>query len=250
MLTGCPSTLVSIFAFRSEVSQAANMSTIPTFPNQEQILRSHTHAAYDGAFYHLRTIDRILKQPLLNHPSDSASIDEETRREIRNLWSEVHWHTRAFFWELAALFDTLLRWANERYELGALKRHDFKWWDEKGKKGLAIRTAGKDPDDWNAKRELIDGIWKSAWFNDVSEYRNHSHEAFLTQIAEYEAVPNNGKFEPVRFARTSLVAVGKVRQQDQLDLVGQLDDYLTKMGVEANKIFDTALLQSPNTKED
>jgi hypothetical protein len=207
----------------------------------EQVLESYVRQCHAGAVYHFQTIDGLLKDPLMNHTSDSVSIDEDTRRRVIGCWQEVHWHTRAFFWELIAMFDTSLRWANTRYQLGT---DYFRWRDDRHRKGLYYIEKGAA---WTLKKEIINRMWQSEWFQEIRKFRNHSHEGFFSYLAEYQCVPEHGQFKPVKFSRTTLLPVKGTSQLEKLDLIGRLDDYLTKIEAEANRIFDVDITASQIT---
>jgi hypothetical protein len=204
------------------------------------IYHSYAKSAFRGADFHLNRIKKLLNHPLMQHPPESDSIDEETRQKIENSWNAIHWHTRSFFWELVAVFDTLLRWANSRYDLGANSFYDFKWRDDQRKTGFFYATAHNDVDEWADKRKIMDEIWKEEWFQDVRKFRNYAHQGFIPQNVWTENIAlGNGKYKPVRVSWVSLPCLPGMKPQYLLDLPSQLTEYLKTMGAEAKKLFDS-----------
>jgi hypothetical protein len=208
--------------------------------NNAVTYQSYANAAFRGADFHLNTIESILKHPVMQPSADSTdSIDQAISEQARRAQDALVWHTRGFFWELIAVFDTVLRWANERYGLGANSYYDFKWKGDKKKPGLCDATPQHDPSEWATKKEIIEGIWAEQWFKDVREFRNYAHEGFVSPILEYQCEAlGEGKFRPVKFSRISLQNIPKVTPQYALDLPAQLTDYLTRMGAKARKLFE------------
>jgi hypothetical protein len=166
--------------------------------NEDQMFESFVRNAHAGAVYHLQTIHGLLKDPSMNNPSDSMSIDEDTRRRVGDCWARVHWHSRAFFWELVAMFDTALRWANARYQLDTKY---FKWKNDKKEIGLYYIEKGAA---WAIKKEIINQMWETEWFHEIMKFRNHSHQGFLSYLAEYQCVPENGQSSRLSFLEPAL----------------------------------------------
>ena len=92
----------------------------------------------------------------------------------------IHFHVRAFFWELTAVFDAVVRWAYKEYALRADSFYDLKW--------AKLYPQESAVDGWKMKRDQINTIWTSDWFFEVRTYRNYSHESYLRQDALGTAV--------------------------------------------------------------
>jgi hypothetical protein len=106
-------------------------------------LVTHARAALAGAQYHL---DRVQEQ---------VSTWRRTTNSDRANKNILHWHLRAFFWELHATMETT--W-------GALRSSKSK-------------TTSQCAELERAKNEQ--------WWNEVEEWRNFSHRAFLFVQGEY-----------------------------------------------------------------
>jgi hypothetical protein len=116
--------------------------------NEDQMFESFVRNAHAGAVYHFQTIHGRLRDPSMNSPSDSMSIDEDTRR-------------------------------NAKY---------FKWRNDKKQIGLYYIEKGAA---WAIKKEIINQMWETEWFHEIMKFRNHSHQGFLSYLAEYQCMPEN-----------------------------------------------------------
>jgi hypothetical protein len=110
---------------------------LPVYPVVD--LAEHARAALAGAEYHYRRVARICEGWSRTPGSDRANPNE------------LHWHLRAFFWELVAVLDTL--------------------------KAIPSLNAGK-------RRVIVDAK-ASDWYAEVDEWRNFAHRAFLFVQGEF-----------------------------------------------------------------
>ena len=144
-------------------------------------LEDSVFAALAGAAYHLGRVNTYLtdltsiKDVLLQGTQRPGSQQEEQR--LTNL---IHWHLRAFLWEMVATFDTLLQWANQRYDLG-YEPHQVRWDNiERPKKR-------NDSDDWRETLRKLKTTNYSSWYTQVCHYRNYAHWSFHFVQMEYSA---------------------------------------------------------------
>jgi hypothetical protein len=117
------------------------ISPLEVYPSVDLV--AHARAALAGARYHL---DRVQEQ---------VSTWRRTPNSYQANSNILHWHLRAFFWELTATMETT--W-------GALKCSKTKMTSQ-----CAELERAKD----------------EAWWNEVDEWRNFSHRAFLFVQGEY-----------------------------------------------------------------
>ncbi len=199
----------------------------PLFTVNLPVMRLDTfaHSAFSGASYHLDQIREIIQKPgMQTMPSDyrdNPSLDKELKRQLQVDANLFFWHLRAFFWELVASFDTMLQWANQRYEL-EIPEHDVRWTTIRQKANSSTR----DPTEWRAKYIALSNAWNSAWYFEVRNYRNFAHRAFLFTENWYQQHEEQGKSE----YRLSGIQLIPVRQgQPFVDIMEQLSNYLEEM---------------------
>jgi len=184
------------------------------------------HSAFIGAVYHLARIRDFVASPCLQTTwSEDTDLDETTKRKCQTDLNQFHWHTRAFFWELVASFDTMLQWANRRYGLGVCE-HQVKW-------KRIPRKSSKDQAEWDVKYALLESAWNSEWFYETRMYRNFSHRGFLLVQGEYD--DHLGKSKPT--LRLIWLIPAREGQQEYVDLLQQLSQYLEHMRQLGEKVF-------------
>lgn len=105
-------------------------------------LREDAHTAVAGAKYHLGVMEEILGC--------------KNWRSEGNV-NRLHWHLRAFFWELVAAMDTTR---------------------------MAIKKDAGSPEYLQHSKVLQAGR-KSDWYAEIDGYRNLAHQAFPIIQAEY-----------------------------------------------------------------
>ena len=127
-------------------------------------------SSLNGANYHLTRIKQILDEA--ERVWWSAPDFEDSQFLASRDVNEVLWHLRSFFWELIGVFDLMLQWANEHFQLG-LSEDQVKW--------NTIRQAQPKSNNptWMETRRVLREAWDSAWCFDVRTYRNFSHRSFL-----------------------------------------------------------------------
>ncbi len=143
-------------------------------------LAAHTHFAFCSAVYHLSRVKELLGTPGMQTLwGEDKTLDEHTRAERQGEVNLFHQHLRAFLWELVATFDTMLQWANQRYDLGIPEKY-VEW----SKIQETAKKAKKDQDEWDKKYLLLECAWNSDWYFEVRGYRHFAHRAFLHVQAE------------------------------------------------------------------
>jgi hypothetical protein len=127
-------------------------------------------SSLNGASYHLAKITRTLE---LAEAAWRADPDRENRPPLApKEVNEVLWHLRSFFWELVGVFDLMLQWSNEHFQLG-LSEGDVAW------KTVRDATSSSGHPSWIKVRQVLRDAWDSDWHFDVRTYRNFSHRSFL-----------------------------------------------------------------------
>jgi len=183
-------------------------------------LDKFSFSAIAGARYHLEKIAENLNSAgMQRYWGDDLEIDDLTRRKLQANINVFHWHLRAFFWELVASFDTMLQWANQRFDLG-LQEDKVKW--EK-----IPRTAGKDQAEWDKKYAILESVWESSWYFEVRMYRNFAHRAFLFVQSEFEEQKTSHKSSH-QLKMTWLLPVREGQQEYRI-IMEQLQYYLERM---------------------
>lgn len=126
-------------------------------------------SSLNGADYHLTRIVRILDKAehtwWQNPDFDNGKF--LTGEDV----NEVLWHLRSFFWELVGVFDMMLQWANEHFELG-LSEDKVSW------KTIRNSKSRMNPA-WVETLRALTAAWDSDWYFDVRTYRNFSHRSYL-----------------------------------------------------------------------
>lgn len=140
------------------------------------------HSALTGATYHLDQINQLLK-------TATEAIKDWTGNEHppfmnQDQINQIHWHLRSFFWELVGVFDLMLQWANESFQLG-LDEHRVTW-------STLPEQSGINQDVWTRLRSVLSDAWESEWYFEVRTYRNFAHRSFLHLTA---IVPKRGNPE-------------------------------------------------------
>lgn len=193
-------------------------------------LDDFAHSAFIGAKYHLEKIKEYINRPSIQTMwNQDNSLDEATKKTYASEVNQFHWHVRAFFWELIATYDTILQWANQRYELG-LPEGDVKWAEITRR----LDEAKKDQLEWKHKYALLEDAWNSDWFFEVRQYRNFAHRAFMFIQAEYDNY--YGKDKPK--LKKICLPPARVGQREYVDLATHISEYLDKMSVLGKKIFE------------
>jgi len=187
------------------------------------------HSAFAGAQFHLEKIKVLLNRPAMQtNWIDDSSLDEATKKTLAFEGNQLHWHIRAFFWELVATFDTLLQWENYRYDLGIQEEKVI--WAEIKKNS---NKAKKNHLDWDREYGLLEDAWNSDWFFEVTNYRNFAHRSFIFINAEYNGF--YGKQKPKLI--TIFLTPARVGQQEYVDIFTCLTGYLKKMQELKERIF-------------
>ena len=177
-------------------------------------LADHTYFAFNGAEYHLSRIKELLDSPGMQTLwEEDTTLDERTRAERQGEVNLFHRHLRAFLWELVATFDTMLQWANQRYDLG-IPEKDTKWSEIQKK----VKKARKDQAEWDKKYPLLESAWNSDWYFEVRGYRNFAHRAFLNVQAAIVKKPEGDRLQiahlfPVREGQREFAPI-----QEQLSI--------------------------------
>lgn len=165
-------------------------------------LANHTHFAFCNAAYHLSKVKELLDSPGMQTLwEEDKTLDVTTRAERQGEVNLFHRHLRAFLWELVAVFDTMLHWANQKYQLGVKEEHLVKF-------PTLPLMAGTDQNDWDKKYALLESVWNSDWYFEVRAYRNFGHRAFLnvqTAIAGDHALM--ARLFPVREGQPEYVPI-------------------------------------------
>ena len=182
------------------------------FPSMD--LSDHTYFAFNGAVYHLSRVKALLNSPGMQTLwTEDTTLDERARAERQSEINLFHHHLRAFLWELVATFDTILQWANQRYELGVPEK-DVKW----SKIQKKAKYANKDQADWDKKYSLLQRAWNGDWYFEVRGYRNFAHRAFLNVQAAIVKESDGDRLEiahlfPIREGQHEFVPI-----QEQLSI--------------------------------
>jgi len=182
-----------------------------------------------GAKYHLEKIIELHNQIGMQTLNNSdLPIDKQKQESIQIEINQLHWHIRAFFWELVASFDTILQWVNQEYELGIHERK-VNWCEIKkhNSKNNLLQA------DWSRKKSILEKAWESEWFYEVRLYRNFAHRAFQFIQSEYDG--DYGR-EPSTLKKTWL-SPAREGQSDYVDIITHLTDYLERMRGLTNRIF-------------
>ena len=180
-------------------------------------LADHTYFAFNGAAYHLNRVKELLNSAGMQTLwTEDTTLDERTRAERQGEVNLFHQHLRAFLWELVATFDTMLQWANQRYELGVPEK-DVKW----SKIQKKAKDAKKDQADWEKKYLLLESAWDSDWYFEVRGYRNFAHRAFLNVQAAIVKESDRDRLEiahlfPIREGQREFVLL-----QEQLSIYSE-----------------------------
>lgn len=182
-------------------------------------LDSFVQSAYQAAKYHLEKIKEIVNSPSMQEFwHEDKGVDGSIRKLHQENIDKFHWHLRAYFWELVAAFETMLQWANQRYELG-LEEKEVVW------KNMP-KKAGKDQSEWDNKHKVFESVWESPWFFEVRMYRNFAHRAFLFVQGEFDESESENAPAP----KLSTLWLLHVREgQPNIGLVEQLESYIEKM---------------------
>ena len=170
-------------------------------------LAENVRVAFSNSVYHLGRVEELLKSRGMQ-TADLAdpSLDEPTRRQLQADVNLFHVYLRGFLWELVATFDTLLQWANERYELG-ISEDAVKWTVVKKK-----TNAVKHQAEWNKNYLLLESAWESDWYFEARSYRNFAHRGFgivmtATRATSDGAVLALAFLLPVRQGQKEFVAI-------------------------------------------
>lgn len=151
--------------------------------------RTLAASAHTGAAYHLHQITQLLNSA--GRIAEAWTGDDHPPFLTQVEVNQVHWHLRSYFWELVGVFDLVLQWANDRFQLG-VEESRVKW-------GSMRTVAGVDQSEWSRVHLLLTEAWNSEWYFETRTYRNFSHRSFLATTA---LIPKHGRphlmLEPAR----------------------------------------------------
>jgi hypothetical protein len=141
-------------------------------------LKDAALTTFQGARYHLDAVQAALTTPGVQTLwRDDPTLTDAERSALTRQLNALHCHIRGFFWELASVFDAILFWANQRFELG-LPERDVLW------SNVAKEKATIDGPTWARTKAVLKTTWESDWFFEVREYRNFAHRSFLLLTAQ------------------------------------------------------------------
>ena len=134
-------------------------------------LTNDSRASLAAAHYHLEAVRVAVASPAIQTREwkNDPNLDSSSRTGLTHQENQLHYHLRAFFWELIATWDIILQWMNKRYSLGL--REDkvrWKWLQREAKK------RGK-----YHELKTLSTAYDSTWFKEVRAYRNLAHCSFL-----------------------------------------------------------------------
>ena len=184
------------------------------FPAMDLV--DHAGLAFGNAHEHLgRIIDLLKTTGMQTLWEEDRTLDGRSKAERRAEVNAFHRHLRSFLWELVASFDTILQWASQEYQLGV---------DEHLVTFTALpTTAGRNQQEWDKKRALLEQAWNSAWYFEVRAYRNFAHRAFANVLAVIVREPAGD-----RAIHVDLLPVRK-GQPEHVPIQDHLTSYLEKM---------------------
>jgi len=183
--------------------------------------------AYKGAEYHLSMVKKLYELPCIQMMwKNDDSLDPETKKQLRTNVNMFHWHIRAFFWELTAVFDTILNWANQRYSFG-LEERNVTWGN------VCDASASNHPQEWDKTQIVLKSAYNSKWFYEVRKYRNFAHRGFLYINSIYD-----GHFD-ISEPTLAMVSLTPVRegQRECQEMTEQLSGYLEGMRGLGERVF-------------
>lgn len=193
-----------------------------TTPMKEN-LRFDVMAAIRGAAYHLSLVSAAMSNELMRSSLDlEKQANDEAKAKVQEITNMMHWHIRAFFWELAAAFDTLLQWVNVRYEL-RIPENQVRPLD------IGTRKARKDKEVWKQKLLVIEQAWLSEWCFEVLEYRNSAHRSFNWFTFEHQVFNYKTPEELSRLRRAWLRPAREGQAPSATDLLPTFERYLKEM---------------------
>lgn len=148
-----------------------------TFPSQPFDIA--VRGALIGSSYHFERLKEYMNRPGMQEAWDLVGeIDPQRRKLLQDDINMFNWHLRSFFWELIATFDTLLQWANKKFELGVNEK-DVCW------KNIKQNSNDNQTDDWKRIYQLLKNAWDSDWLFEVNGYRNFAHRNFLNNVSAH-----------------------------------------------------------------
>lgn len=171
--------------------------------------------AVEGAENHLTIISDLLKA---GEPTNTK---------------ELHWRTRAVFWELIGAWDLFMMWANDKYRLGMQASEVDTY---------GVFSARKDAPGWRLARRVLSEAKASSWYFELREYRNFAHRSFLNMQGMH--IQNTG--EHLTFLLPARVG------QDHIPLVAHLSIYVTsmlKLGAKLDALTRTPHPEDQNVRE-
>ncbi len=187
----------------------------------------HALIAFKGAEYHLWKVRELYRLPCIQRMwRNDESLDPKIKRQLQTNANMFHWHIRAFFWELTALFDTILNWANQRYGFGFEERK-VTWGN------VRDASANSRPSEWAEKQAMLESAYSSDWFYEVRKYRNFAHRGFIFINTTYDGHFN--KAEPT-LIMLSLPSVREYQRECQ-DMIEQISEYLERMRELGESVF-------------
>jgi hypothetical protein len=185
--------------------------------------------AFNGAKYHFEKVKENFNGPAIQTGWEwtDQCKDQATKQKLQDQIYQFYWHLRAFFWEMVGTFETILQWANQRYELGVPE--DKVLWSR------IPKLASKDQSEWDKKYALLKSAWESDWYFEVRMYRNFAHRGFLFAHGEYRINQRSDREE----SALNIMSLLPVRegQQNCTDIIQQLSGYLEEMRRLEENIF-------------
>ncbi len=196
-------------------------------------LADNALCAFRGAEYHLFKMQENLDNPILNRFLAwrcGEQVDDKTAEKLKNYGLKYDWHLRGFFWELVAAFETILQWANQRYQLGLIEKQ-VHWENGIEKK----KVVGIYQSEWDNKYQLLKIAWDSEWYFEVRMYRNFPHRTF--HFIQHDVTPIENT-NPVKYKiNITSIPPARDRQQECIELMDQLQGYLEEMRKLGENIF-------------